>query len=56
MLLAINLGPFAGFILSAYAVTALVIGVLIVWLVLDGKRQARALADLEQRGIRRRSS
>ena len=50
------LGPYAGFIVAAYALTALVIGALIAWLVWDGRRQARALTDLEARGIKRRSA
>ena len=51
-----DLGPFAGFIWTSYGIAALVIAALIAWLVLDGKRQARALADLEARGIKRRSA
>ena len=52
---AVDLGPYAGFILASYAIAAVVIAGLIGWLVLDGKRLARALADLEARGIRRRA-
>ena len=52
---ALNLGPFAGFIVASYAITGVVIAGLIGWLVLDGRRQARSLAALEDRGIRRRS-
>ena len=51
-----DLGPFTGFILASYGIAALVIAALIAWLVLDGNRQARALADLEARGIKRRSA
>ena len=50
-----NLGPHAFFILSAYAVAALIVAAMIAWVVLDHRRQARALADLEARGITRRS-
>ena len=50
-----NLGPYAGFIWASYACTGLVIGGLIGWLIVDGNRQARALADLEARGVKRRS-
>ena len=46
----------AGFILAAYAVTALVVGGLVLRAVLDHRAQTRALAELEARGIRRRSS
>ena len=51
-----NLGPYAGFIWASYAIAALVIAALTGWLVIDGQRQARALADLEARGIKRRST
>ena len=49
------LGPHAAFILAAYVVTALVVIGLIAWVVLDHRAQARALADLDVRGVRRRS-
>ena len=45
----------AFFILSSYAVTALVVAALIVRAVVDHRAQARALADLEARGVGRRS-
>jgi heme exporter protein D len=51
-----DLGPFAGYIWASYAIAALVIGGLIGWLIRDGQRQAKALADLEARGIKRRSA
>jgi heme exporter protein D len=51
-----NLGPFAGYIWASYAIAAIVIGGLIVWLVHNGRRQAAALAELEARGIKRRSA
>jgi len=50
-----NLGPYATFIVSAYAVTLVVIAILIAWIVLDHRAQRRFLADLETRGISRRS-
>lgn len=50
------LGPFAGYIVAAYAATALVVGGLVAWLVTDGRKYTRALADLETRGIKRRSA
>jgi heme exporter protein D len=43
------------FVIAAYAVVALVLVGLIVWVVLDGRRRMAELADLEARGIRRRS-
>lgn len=51
-----DLGPHADFIWASYLVSALVLGALIVWLRLDARRQVRLLAELEARGIRRRSA
>jgi heme exporter protein D len=51
-----NLGPYASFIWASYGLAALVIGGLLVALISDGRRQAAALADLEARGIKRRSA
>jgi heme exporter protein D len=49
------LGPYAGFILGAYALGLAVVLALLAWVVLDHKRQRRKLAELEVRGARRRS-
>lgn len=49
-------GAHLGFVAAAYAVTGLVLAGLLAWLVLDGRRQRAQLADLEARGIRRRSA
>lgn len=46
----------AGFIVAAYLTTAVVLVALILWIVADGRTQRRRLADLEARGIRRRSA
>jgi len=51
-----TLGPYAGFIIAAYGAAFVVIGVLIGWIVADHRAQMRTLADLEARGIARRSS
>jgi len=48
--------PHGGFILAAYLVTAVVLVGLAVWIILDGRTQRRRLADLDARGIRRRSA
>ncbi len=45
-----------GFIVAAYLATALVIVVLVGWVLIDGRALRRRLADLEARGIRRRSA
>jgi heme exporter protein D len=51
-----DLGPHAFFIWASYAVAAVVLGALMVWLWADGRRYRRRLAELEARGIRRRSA
>jgi len=51
-----ELGPYAGFIVAAYSAALVVIGALIGWIVVDHRAQRRTLADLEARGITRRSS
>ena len=51
-----NLGPHAVYIWSSYAIVTIAVVGLIIWLFQDGKRQERSLADLEARGIRRRSA
>jgi heme exporter protein D len=43
------------FVWSAYGLTAVVIGALIIWVIADARRRARALAELDARGVRRRS-
>jgi heme exporter protein D len=51
-----DMGPHAAFIWSAYGLVVVTLGGLIAWLVIDGKRQANALAALEARGVKRRSA
>jgi heme exporter protein CcmD len=48
-----DLGAHAGFVWAAYAIEAAALGLLSLWLVLDGRRQRRFLNNLE---ARRRSS
>jgi heme exporter protein D len=50
-----SVGPYAVFILSAYGAAALIVAAMVAWVALDHRRQARALAELEARGITRRS-
>ena len=45
-----------GFIVASYAAAAAVVAALVVWVVVDYRTQRRSLADLETRGIVRRSS
>ena len=51
-----DLGPHAFFIIAAYLASAVILGGLIIRAVLDHRAQLRALAELEGRGMRRRSS
>jgi heme exporter protein D len=52
---AMTLGPYAAFILGAYGTAALIVTAMVAWVVVDHRRQTRALADLEARGVTRRS-
>ena len=49
-------GPYAGFIIAAYAAALVVIASLIGWIIADHRAQQRTLADLEARGVSRRST
>ena len=51
-----SLGPHAAYIIAAYGITFGVIAALIAWVVADHRRQRRILADLERRGVTRRSA
>lgn len=51
----VDLGPHAGFIVSAYGFAALIVSAMIIWIVVDHRRQTRSLAELEARGVTRRS-
>lgn len=51
-----DLGPHAGFIIAAFAIVAAVIAALVAWVIVDHVAQKRALADLERRGVTRRSA
>ena len=51
-----DLGPHAVFILAAYGVTIVAIAALAFFIVEDDRKQRRLLAELERRGIRRRSA
>ena len=44
------------FIAAAYGITALAIAGLIGWILLDQAARKRELAELEKRGVRRRSA
>ena len=51
----IDLGPNTAFIIGAYCVALLIVAALIAWVIADNRRQRQLLADLEARGITRRS-
>ncbi len=51
-----DLGPHADFIIAAYGVTFVAIAALVFFIVADDRKQRRLLAELERRGIRRRSA
>jgi heme exporter protein D len=45
----------AGFIVASYAAATIVVVALIAWVMLDFRAQRRNLAELEARGVTRRS-
>jgi heme exporter protein D len=51
-----DLGPHAGFIIAAYIIATAVVAALVIWVAVDHTAQRRALAELERRGITRRSA
>jgi heme exporter protein D len=51
-----DLGEHAGFIIGAYAMAVAVVALLVLWVIADYAAQKRALAELERRGITRRSA
>jgi heme exporter protein D len=53
--MAMDLGPHAAFIIACYVMAALVVLGLTAWVLADFRAQQRVLADLEARGVRRRS-
>lgn len=51
-----DLGPHASFIVAAYAIAAVVVVILIIWVTIDHRRQRSTLRDLELAGMQRRSA
>jgi heme exporter protein D len=51
-----DLGAHAAFIVAAYAVTFVAISALALYIIEDDRTQRRLLAELEARGIKRRSA
>jgi heme exporter protein D len=50
-----SLGPYATFIVTSYALVTAVVAALIVWVIVDYRRQKARLHDLEASGVVRRS-
>ena len=50
-----DLGPHATFIIASYAAAIFILAILIGWIVVESRTLKRTLADLESRGLRRRS-
>ena len=48
-------GPYAGYIIPSYLVTAATFAGVVVWSLLDYRARKRELARLEEQGVRRRS-
>jgi heme exporter protein D len=48
-------GEYAEFIIPSYAISALVMAALVLWSWLDYRARLRELAELEKRGVQRRS-
>jgi heme exporter protein D len=55
MVLGMDLGPHAAFIVIAYGFATLIVAAMIAWIAFDYRRQTRSLAELEARGVTRRS-
>jgi heme exporter protein D len=50
-----SLGPYASFIVTAYALVAVVLAILIGWVVADYRSQTQRLRELDESGVTRRS-
>jgi heme exporter protein D len=50
-----SLGPYASFIVTSYALVALVVLILIAWIAIDYRNQRQRLRELDESGVTRRS-
>jgi heme exporter protein D len=50
-----SLGPYASFIVTSYALVAIVVALLIGWVIADYRSQTRRLRELDEGGVTRRS-
>ena len=55
VVLGMDLGPHWAFIVWAYGLAIVAIAALVAWILVDYRVQLKTLADLEARGLRRRS-
>jgi heme exporter protein D len=50
-----SLGPYASFIVTSYALVAIVLVLLIGWVIADYRNQTQRLRELDASGVTRRS-
>jgi len=50
-----SLGPYASFIVTSYALVAVVVAILIGWIMIDYRNQTQRLRELDESGVTRRS-
>lgn len=50
-----HLGPYAAFILTAYAAAIAIVAGLVAWVVLDRRHLVREIEKMEAQGVSRRS-
>lgn len=50
-----DLGPYAGFIVTAYAAALVTVGGLVAWVLIDRRHLVRVIAEMEAQGASRRS-
>jgi heme exporter protein D len=50
-----DLGPYAGFIVTAYAAAIVIVAGLVAWVVLDRRHLVRVIAEMEAQGATRLS-
>lgn len=48
--------PHLAFVAAAYGLSALVVASMIAWILLDHRNLSRAISELEDKGVRRRSA
>jgi heme exporter protein D len=50
-----SLGPYASFIVTSYVLVTAVVLILVIWIMMDYRRQQQRLRELEASGVVRRS-